>query len=117
MRITSLYAGVLVHGMPRPAGHTVSVCGVHIGYRMPDVTSIALGGGSVVRWDTDRDTADTHTHTHAEAHTQAQGKCHIGPVSVGSQLNDRCVCKPHACIYTEVEPCSARSTLVLRLRA
>jgi N-methylhydantoinase A/oxoprolinase/acetone carboxylase beta subunit len=47
---TSTDAGALVGGYPREASVAVSIAGVRTNFRMPDVISIALGGGSIVRW-------------------------------------------------------------------
>jgi N-methylhydantoinase A/oxoprolinase/acetone carboxylase beta subunit len=41
--------GILKHGFPREANTVVEVGGVRTLFRMPDVTSIALGGGTRVR--------------------------------------------------------------------
>ncbi|MDB4895142.1 MAG: Hydantoinase/oxoprolinase [Firmicutes bacterium] len=46
---TTTDVGVLVGGFPRPAAAAVSVGGVRTNFRMPDVLSIGLGGGSIVR--------------------------------------------------------------------
>ena len=48
---TSTDAGALVAGFPREASVAVEIAGVRTNFRMPDVVSIALGGGSVVRRD------------------------------------------------------------------
>ncbi len=48
---TTTDAGVLVHGFPRAAGAAVEVGGVRTNFRMPDLVSIGLGGGSVVSDD------------------------------------------------------------------
>ncbi len=45
---TSTDVGALVHGFPRPASTTVDVGGVRTNFRMPDVYSIALGGGTII---------------------------------------------------------------------
>jgi N-methylhydantoinase A/oxoprolinase/acetone carboxylase beta subunit len=45
---TTTDVGALVHGFPRPAALGVEVGGVRTNFRMPDVHSIGLGGGSVV---------------------------------------------------------------------
>jgi N-methylhydantoinase A/oxoprolinase/acetone carboxylase beta subunit len=57
--------GVLNQGFPREATTDVSVAGIRTNFRMPDVLSIGLGGGSLVR-----DTA-------------------VGPDSVGYELTSR----------------------------
>ena len=45
---TSTDGGALVNGFPREASVSVEMAGVRTNFRMPDVTSIALGGGSIV---------------------------------------------------------------------
>ena len=66
--------GVLVHGFPREASTAVSVAGVRTNFRMPDVLSLGLGGGSLVR----------------SANGTAAGVT-VGPDSVGYELTDRAV--------------------------
>ncbi|MBI3732342.1 MAG: hydantoinase/oxoprolinase family protein [Chloroflexi bacterium] len=46
---TTTDVGALRHGFPREAGTSVEVGGVRTNFRMPDVYSFGLGGGSVVR--------------------------------------------------------------------
>ena len=48
---TSTDGGALVAGFPREASVAVSIAGVRTNFRMPDVVSIALGGGSLIRQD------------------------------------------------------------------
>ena len=50
---TSTDVGVLQNGFPREASARVKCGGVTTNFRMPDVFSIALGGGSIVRKDGD----------------------------------------------------------------
>lgn len=50
---TSTDVGAIVKGFPRPASTTVDVGGVRTNFRMPDVFSIALGGGTIVSGDGD----------------------------------------------------------------
>ncbi len=63
---TTSDVGVLVHGFPRTAASNVSLAGVLTNFRMPDVYSLGLGGGSLVREGPD-------------------GLC-LGPDSVGFRL-------------------------------
>ncbi len=72
---TTSDVGVLVHGFPREASTAVSVAGVRTNFRMPDVLSLGLGGGSLVRSgnSTDGDGGDVT----------------VGPDSVGYELTDR----------------------------
>ena len=64
---TTTDVGVLVAGFPRPAAAVVSVGGVRTNFRMPDVLSIGLGGGSLVQRE----------------------PLKIGPRSVGYQLTEK----------------------------
>ncbi len=48
---TTTDGGALVHGFPREASFAVSIGGVRTNFRMPDVVSIGLGGGSIVAAD------------------------------------------------------------------
>lgn len=43
--------GALTHGFPREASVAVDIGGVRTNFRMPDVFSFGLGGGSIVRQD------------------------------------------------------------------
>lgn len=49
---TTSDVGMLTHGFPREASVAVDVGGVRTNFRMPDVASIGLGGGSLVDLDT-----------------------------------------------------------------
>ena len=64
---TTTDVGALVNGFPREASLAVNIAGVRTNFRMPDVQSIALGGGSIVYPEEMR----------------------IGPESVGFELNNR----------------------------
>lgn len=46
---TTTDMGALHHGFPREAGAAIEVGGVRTNFRMPDVLSIGLGGGSLVQ--------------------------------------------------------------------
>jgi N-methylhydantoinase A/oxoprolinase/acetone carboxylase beta subunit len=46
---TTTDIGILRHGFPREATSAASVAGVRTNFRMPDVVSIGLGGGSLVQ--------------------------------------------------------------------
>jgi N-methylhydantoinase A/oxoprolinase/acetone carboxylase beta subunit len=65
---TTTDIGALRHGFPREANSVVLVGGVRTLFRMPDLLSIALGGGTLVRPGT---------------------PVRIGPDSVGYQLTER----------------------------
>ena len=50
---TTSDVGVLAGGFPREATTEISVAGIRTNFRMPDVLSIGIGGGSLVRGDGD----------------------------------------------------------------
>jgi N-methylhydantoinase A/oxoprolinase/acetone carboxylase beta subunit len=66
---TTSDVGMLIHGFPREASVVVSVGGVRTNFRMPDVYSFGLGGGSLVRSE--------------------NGDLRIGPDSVGFELTSK----------------------------
>jgi N-methylhydantoinase A/oxoprolinase/acetone carboxylase beta subunit len=63
---TSTDVGVLVNGFPRESSQGVEIGGILTNFRMPDLVTIALGGGTVV--------------------TQDPGGVRLGPYSVGYRL-------------------------------
>lgn len=65
--------GVLVNDFPRESSKAVSVGGVQTNFRMPDILSIGLGGGSIVRQLTD-------------------GSVTVGPDSVGYAITAKALC-------------------------
>ena len=64
---TTTDIGSLRHGFPREANNVVEIGGVRTLFRMPDLLSLGLGGGSLVR----------------------QAPLAVGPVSVGYRLTER----------------------------
>lgn len=64
---TTTDIGILVNGFPREAPFVVDVGGARTNFRMPDVLSLPLGGGSIVR--------------------RRDGRVTVGPDSVGYQLS------------------------------
>lgn len=73
---TSADAGILVDGFPRESTAAVEVGGVRTNFRMPDLISIGLGGGTIVR-DTRAGTGDDLA---------------IGPDSVGYAVATEALC-------------------------
>lgn len=69
---TSADAGILVDGFPRESTAAVEVGGVRTNFRMPDLISIGLGGGTIVR-------------------DEATG-LRIGPDSVGYAVSTEALC-------------------------
>lgn len=67
---TTTDLGVLSRGFPRESGVAVTIGGVRTSFRMPDVVSVGLGGGSVVRVADD-------------------GGVSVGPDSVGYEIAKR----------------------------
>ncbi len=70
---TSSDVGVLSLGFPRESALAVEIGGVRTNFRMPDLISIGLGGGSIVRWDD-------------------SGNVRVGPDSVGNALEREAIC-------------------------
>jgi N-methylhydantoinase A/oxoprolinase/acetone carboxylase beta subunit len=66
---TSTDVGVLVNGFPRESSQGVEIGGILTNFRMPDLVTIALGGGTVV--------------------TQDPGGVRLGPRSVGYLLTSQ----------------------------
>lgn len=65
---TTTDVGVLKDGFPRESGAAVEIGGVRTNFRMPDLISIGLGGGSIVR--------------------DGDGGVRIGPDSVGFRIRE-----------------------------
>lgn len=63
---TSTDFGMLVNGFPRQSSLNVDIGGIRTNFRMPDVLSIAIGGGTVVR--------------------ELDGRVAVGPDSIGAGL-------------------------------
>jgi N-methylhydantoinase A/oxoprolinase/acetone carboxylase beta subunit len=63
---TSTDVGVLVNGFPRESSYGVEIGGIRTNFRMPDLVTIALGGGTMVAAD--------------------DGEIRVGPRSVGYRL-------------------------------
>jgi N-methylhydantoinase A/oxoprolinase/acetone carboxylase beta subunit len=66
---TTTDVGQLKHGFPREANSVVKVGGVRTLFRMPDLLSIGLGGGS-----------------HVALESEGKGPLKVGPLSVGYRL-------------------------------
>jgi len=78
---TSTDIGVLVNGFPRESSYGVEIGGIRTNFRMPDLVTIALGGGTVVTGKTRKtgktgNTGDTGDHDGIR----------VGPRSVGYLL-------------------------------
>ncbi len=67
---TTTDLGVIQNGFPRESGVAVTIGGVRTNFRMPDVISIGLGGGSIVRVKDD-------------------GSVTVGPDSVGYEITKK----------------------------
>ena len=70
---TTTDLGVLSNGFPRESGVAVTIGGVRTNFRMPDLVSVGLGGGSIVRTDDD-------------------GRVTVGPDSVGYKVTEEALC-------------------------
>lgn len=65
--------GVIQNGFPRESSVAVTIGGVRTNFRMPDIVSIGLGGGSIVR-------------------QRENGTVTVGPDSVGYQITSKALC-------------------------
>ncbi len=70
---TTTDVGVLSHGFPRESMVAVEIGDVRTNFRMPDLVSVGLGGGSIVRVADD-------------------GRVTVGPDSVGYQVTREALC-------------------------
>jgi N-methylhydantoinase A/oxoprolinase/acetone carboxylase beta subunit len=68
---TTTDIGILVNGFPRESSVAVNIGGVRTNFRMPDIISIGLGGGSIVR--------------------EREGKVTVGPDSVGYAITKEAI--------------------------
>lgn len=66
---TTTDVGILQNGFPRESSIAVTIGGVCTNFRMPDVISFGLGGGSIVR--------------------ERDGKVTVGPDSVGYEITEK----------------------------
>ncbi len=69
---TTTDLGVIANGFPRESSVAVTIGGVRTNFRMPDVISVGLGGGSIVR--------------------EKDGKVTVGPDSVGFKITEKALC-------------------------
>lgn len=69
---TSTDVGIMVNGFPRQSAVAVEVGGVLTNFRMPDLISIGVGGGSIV--------------------TEVNGEIQVGPDSVGYEITKKALC-------------------------
>ncbi|MDQ0341168.1 N-methylhydantoinase A/oxoprolinase/acetone carboxylase beta subunit [Caldalkalibacillus uzonensis] len=69
---TSTDVGIMVKGFPRQSSIAVEVGGVLTNFRMPDLISIGVGGGSIVR--------------------EENGEIKVGPDSVGYEITKKALC-------------------------
>lgn len=67
---TTTDIGVLVHGFPRESSLNVDIGGIRTNFRMPDILSLGLGGGSLVR---------------------SNGTLIVGPQSVGYRILEEAI--------------------------
>ena len=73
---TSADIGILVNGFPRESTAAVEVGGVRTNFRMPDLISVGLGGGTIVRHEGEAD----------------GGGVTVGPDSVGYRVISDAMC-------------------------
>ena len=72
---TTTDIGVLIDGYPRQSTHAVEIGGIRTNFRMPDVLSVGLGGGTIIR----------------ERGRSGEGPLTVGPDSVGYRLTSEAI--------------------------
>jgi N-methylhydantoinase A/oxoprolinase/acetone carboxylase beta subunit len=72
---TTTDIGVLIDGYPRQSAHAVEIGGIRTNFRMPDVLSVGLGGGTIIR----------------ERGRSGEGPLTVGPDSVGYRLTSEAI--------------------------
>ena len=77
---TSTDVGVLVNGFPRESSQGVEIGGIRTNFRMPDLVTIALGGGTVL--------SEGEGPGGAGARAGGGDRVRLGPESVGYRLRD-----------------------------
>ena len=88
---TSTDIGVLANGFPRESSIPVEIGGVRTNSRMPDLLSIALGGGTRVR---------------------TNDSLEIGPDSVGYRLTSEALCfGGHTLTLSDIAVCAGRAAM------
>ncbi len=80
---TTTDAGVIASGFPREVGVALRVAGVRTNFRMPDVFSLGLGGGSVVDAAIPPSIVEAETPPRVGPHNIGP---RVGPRSVGAAL-------------------------------
>lgn len=72
---TSTDVGLIKNGFPRRSLNASHIGGVRLNFSMPDVLSIALGGGSYIKWESEN-----------------KNRPNIGPQSAGRLLTQEALC-------------------------
>ena len=68
---TTSDGGMLINYFPRESTRAAQIGGVLTNFRMPDVVSVGIGGGTIVRF--------------------SDGECNLGPDSVGYRLKEKAI--------------------------
>jgi N-methylhydantoinase A/oxoprolinase/acetone carboxylase beta subunit len=83
---TSSDVAALDHGFPRESATAIDIGGARTNFRMPDIVSIGLGGGSIVREGPPGGCPTGHRSTRNGPLGEAPRSLQIGPQSVGAAL-------------------------------
>ena len=96
---TTTDVGSLAMGFPRQASTTVDIGGVRTNFRMPDVFSIGLGGGSLVMQSPRQDHPQPNGKVSSDGRTECIATCKneadaivVGPESVGYRVREAALC-------------------------
>ncbi|NIB42667.1 hydantoinase/oxoprolinase family protein [Pseudomaricurvus alkylphenolicus] len=85
---TTCDVGVIKNGLPRESTKGVTIGAVKTNFRMPDVSSIALGGGTIIHCP---NSSLSRSESVTELSAQI-GRVELGPQSVGSDIKERSLC-------------------------
>jgi hypothetical protein len=122
---TTTDVGALVAGLLRPAAKTVTLAGVRTNFRLPDLLSLGLGGGSIVSWEDSHPAATAVAGSSASQAADGRSSlaagaaeqrgqlaevcdappCSVGPHSVGASLE--------CCLVLGGDTCTAADVAVL----
>jgi N-methylhydantoinase A/oxoprolinase/acetone carboxylase beta subunit len=83
---TSTDIGMLVNGFPRESAQGVEIGGIRTNFRMPDLVTVALGGGTVLTLAGGDPGTASGTGTASGAGLPPGGGIRVGPESVGYRL-------------------------------
>ena len=108
---TTTDVGALSNGFPRESSVAVEIGEVKTNFRMPDLLTVGIGGGSKVSTNGDEPAADDRGDDRSEdpGDGRSEGRVTVGPESVGYQLTEKARCfGGHVLTATDLEVAAGR---------